>query len=125
LGDGFDVNDEAGVRLPGSVGGLGDPSPLARQPDEGRPAACQLPAFDPARLTPAVAQPAAGAMAAADHARSLVDADRVLLRDQTQQDSVPLRKPNAAVVPPLVPPPTASRFTWHSDRAHLPPFTLF
>ena len=41
------------------------------------------------------------------------DEFRAYLRDQTQQAFVPSRKPNAAVVPPLVPLPTASRFTWH------------
>ena len=101
--------------------------PCPGQPEKGRAVGGELPALDPAGLPPAVAQPASGAMACADQPRELIDADRVLLADQTQQPPVPLRQPDAAGIRSRASPPTANLLTysrWTSSPFLLPRLAL-
>jgi hypothetical protein len=119
LGHRLDVADETGVRSPRSVGRSGDTGAGAGQPDERRAGGEKLPALNPARLTPAVAKPAAGALAPADQSSELPDRDRVLLADQAEQTLVSLRQPHAAAVRP--PPPMQAVLAGCRPRAHRPP----
>ena len=103
VGDRLDVGGEAGVCLPGAVGGSVEPCCRgwsARQTAAGRRRACAL---CPAGVAPAVAQAARGPMGAADQSGELVEGDRVLLRDQPQQLDVSFRDLEAASVSPPTP----------------------
>jgi hypothetical protein len=105
VGNGLDVGGEAGVGIPGAVGRVDEFAALAGEPDERGQVDGELGAVCPARVAPAVAQAASGAVAAADQAGELVERDRVLLRDQPKQLDISLRDPVAALVS-ASPPPT-------------------
>src|SRR5436189_237376 len=116
VGDGLNVGGEAGVGIPGAVGGADQSAALPGEPDERGQVDGELGAVRPAGVAPAVAQAARGAVAADDQTGKLVERNRVLLRDQPEQLDISLRNAVGALVSASPPPASLVPRESHSGQ---------